>query len=47
MMAQRPEQNKLATGLMRIFRYLSGDVLSHTAAVALVLFLVVFSGRFH
>ncbi len=31
---------------MRIFRYLSGDVLSHTAAVALVLFLVVFSGRF-
>lgn len=31
---------------MRIFRYLSGDVLSHTAAVAFVLFLVVFSGRF-
>lgn len=31
---------------MRIFRYLTGDVLSHTAAVALVLFLVVFSGRF-
>jgi len=31
---------------MRIFRYLSSDVLSHTAAVALVLFLVVFSGRF-
>lgn len=31
---------------MRIFRYLSGDVLAHTAAVSLVLFLVVFSGRF-
>lgn len=31
---------------MRIFRYVTGDVLSHTAAVAMVLFLVVFSGRF-
>jgi len=31
---------------MRIFRYLAGDVLSHTTAVAFVLFLVVFSGRF-
>lgn len=31
---------------MRIFRYLAGDVLSHMAAVACVLFLVVFSGRF-
>lgn len=31
---------------MRIFRYLSGDIIAHTAAVAFVLFLVVFSGRF-
>jgi len=31
---------------MRIFRYLTNDVLSHTAAVAFILFLVVFSGRF-
>lgn len=31
---------------MRIFRYLAGDVLSHAAGVAFVLFLVVFSGRF-
>lgn len=31
---------------MRIFRYLAGDVLSHMVAVAFVLFLVVFSGRF-
>ncbi len=31
---------------MKIFRYLAGDVLNHTGAVALVLFLVVFSGRF-
>lgn len=31
---------------MRIFRYLASDVLAHTASVALVLFLVVFSGRF-
>lgn len=31
---------------MRIFLYLTRDVLSHTLAVTLVLFLVVFSGRF-
>jgi lipopolysaccharide export system permease protein len=31
---------------MRIFRYLTSDVLTHTLAVALVLFVVVFSGRF-
>ena len=31
---------------MRIFRYLASDVLTHTLAVALVLFVVVFSGRF-
>ncbi len=31
---------------MRILKYLSRDIFSHTFAVALVLFLVVFSGRF-
>lgn len=31
---------------MRIFRYLASDVLTHTLAVAVVLFVVVFSGRF-
>lgn len=31
---------------MRILRYLASDVLTHTMAVAVVLFLVVFSGRF-
>ncbi len=31
---------------MRILRYLASDVLTHTIAVAVVLFLVVFSGRF-
>lgn len=31
---------------MRILRYLARDIFSHTFAVALVLFLVVFSGRF-
>ncbi len=31
---------------MRILRYLTSDVLTHTMAVAAVLFLVVFSGRF-
>ena len=30
---------------MRIFRYLTNDVLSHTTAVTIVLFLVVFVGR--
>ncbi len=31
---------------MRVLRYLTGDILSHTLAVSVVLFLVVFSGRF-
>ena len=31
---------------MRIFRYLTSDILTHTLAVAVVLFAVVFSGRF-
>ena len=31
---------------MRIFLYLTRDVLNHTLTVTLVLFLVVFSGRF-
>ena len=31
---------------MRILRYLTGDILLHTLAVSVVLFLVVFAGRF-
>ena len=31
---------------MRTLRYLTSDVMTHTLAVSLVLFLVVFSGRF-
>lgn len=31
---------------MRVLRYLTGDILQHTLAVSVVLFLVVFSGRF-
>ena len=31
---------------MRIFRYLTSDILTHTLAVTVVLFAVVFSGRF-
>ena len=31
---------------MRVLKYLTGDILSHTLAVSMVLFLVVFSGRF-
>lgn len=31
---------------MRILRYLTRDILTHTLAVSFVLFLVVFAGRF-
>ena len=49
---RRPNKTRQATDAplgpqaMRIFLYLTRDVLNHTLAVTLVLFLVVFSGRF-